>query len=178
MLFKQGNLGMRLLLSFVLSLLLLQVAQAQAPLIPEELHEFAKENGCSPIEDFYEDTWNVGHPYVYGYLPGPKEESAVLWCRGLEEGKEKLFLLFMFENTQHELAKCPHKIEWKYSYPPLGLSVYNNQETDLGEFVYLADRQRKGPEDKMTNNAILNGDDGGSNLFYCYEGEWLVRSRH
>ena len=174
-----GDLAMRLLLSLVVGLLFLQVAQAQTLLIPEELHEFAKENGCSPIEEFYERPGNFGqHPYVYGYLPGPKEESAALWCQGLEEDEGKVFLLFMFENTQHELAKCPHKIEWKYSSPPLGLSVYKNQETDLGEFVYHANRQRKGPEDKMTNNAILNGDSGGSVLFYCYEGEWLVRGRH
>lgn len=178
MAFKQGNLAMRLLFSLILSLLFLQVARAQAPLIPEELREFAKENGCSPIEDFYEHSWNFGqHPYVYGYLPGPQEESAVLWCRGLEEGKGKLFLLLMFENTQHESARCPHKIEWKNS-GPLGLSVYTNQETDLEEFVYHSNPRQKGPKDKMTNNAILDEYDGVAHLFYCHKGEWLVRFRH
>ncbi len=177
MAFKQGNLAMRLLLSLAISLLFLQVAQAQALLIPEELHEFAKENGCSPIEDFYERPGMVGPPYVYGYLPGPQKESAVLWCQRGEKDERTFYLLFMFESTQHELAKCPHKIEWKNSYP-LGLSVYKNPETDLGEFVYHTDPQRKGPEDKMTNNAILSGDSAGNILFCCHKGEWLVLMRH
>ncbi len=176
MAFKQGDPDMRLLLLLVPSLLLFQAAQAQALLIPEELHEFAKENGCSQIEDFYERPGMVGPPYVYGYLPGRQKESAVLWCQRRDKDVRKFFLLFMFENTQHELAKCPNKIEWKNSYPS-GLSVYKNHETDLEGFFYHANPQRKGPEEKMTNNAILSGDSAGNILFYCHKGEWLVLMR-
>ncbi len=177
MAFKQANFATRLLLSLVISLLSLQVAQAQTLLIPEELHEFAKKNGCSPIEDFYERPGMLGPPYVYGYLPGPQKESAVLWCQRGEKDERTFFLLFMFENTQHELARCPNKIEWKNSYPG-GLSVYKDQETDLEEFVYHNPPHQRGPKRRMTNNAIQNRYDGLGILFYCYQGEWLYRIRH
>ena len=177
MAFKQGNLATRLFFSIVSSLLLFQIAQAQALLIPEELHEFAKEKGCSPIEDFYERPGMVGPPYVYGYLPGPQKESAGLWCQRGEKDERTFYLLFMFESTQHELAKCPHKIEWKHSYPR-GLSVYNDPETDLEDFVYHNPPHQKGPKEKMMNNAILSEYDGVGTLSYCHKGEWLVRMRH
>jgi len=57
MAFKQGNLGMRLLLLLVFSLLFLQVAQAQTLLIPEELHEFARENGWNQIQALVKERW-------------------------------------------------------------------------------------------------------------------------
>jgi len=174
--FKQGNLATKLSFSLVLSVFLLQVAQAQTLLIPEELHEFAKDNGCSPIEDFYERPGMLGPPYVYGYLPGPQETSAVFWCQKQEDSKRKFFLLFMFENTDHELTNCPHKVEWG-NYPR-GLSIYNDRETDLGGFVYLNDPMRKGPKEKMMNNAVLSEYDGVGVVFSCYKGEWLIRQRH
>lgn len=145
-------------------------------LLPEELLNLANQKGCASIADFYKDRPDIDPPYVYGYLLGPKEDSAAFWCQKTQNGKKRYFLVFMFKKSNNELCNCPDIIEWQ-NYPG-GLSIYRNAKTTLDGFVYINDPKRKVSKNvKLTNNAIRSYYDGLEEIFYCYKGEWLVRMR-
>lgn len=147
------------------------------PIMPEELIAYAAENGCEQVGDFFKRPGMVNPPYVYGYLPGLAEDSAVLWCQVKHGEDRKFLLLIMMKRRGHESAKCSAKLEWP-NYPG-GLSIYKDKRTTLDEFVYLANPKRRGPRNvKLSGNAILSEYDGVDELFYCYKGEWLTRQRH
>jgi hypothetical protein len=145
-------------------------------LLPEELLNLARQSGYVPIADFYKDRPDVEPPFVYGYLPGPKEDSAAFWCQKTKNKETKYFLVFLFKNRNHELCNCPDIIEWQ-NYPG-GLSIYKDTNATLDRFVYITDPKRKVPKNvKLTNNAVRSYYDGLEEIFYCYKGEWLVRMR-
>jgi len=151
---------------------------SEAPLImPDELIAYTAENGCQQVADFFKRSGMVNPPYAYGYLSGPREDSAALWCQSGQGDERKFLLLVMTTKRVAELAKCPTKIEWR-NYPG-GLSIYKDRRTTLDAFVYVADPQRRAPTNvKLSGNGILSEYDGVEALFYCHEGAWLVRQRH
>lgn len=148
------------------------------PLLPEELLILAKSEGLDQVNDFYVNRPGMlNPPYIYGYLQGPKENSAVFWAQKKENNKKKYFLLIMEKRRNNNKNVCSEKIEWN-SYPR-GLSIYKNRNTTLDDFFYLRDRNKRLPKNiRMENNAILSEYDGVEVLFYCYNGEWVVRIRH
>jgi hypothetical protein len=150
--------------------------QKSHQLLPEELLNLARQKGYAPITDFYKDRHDIEPSYVYGYLPGPKENSAAFWCQKDYKGEKKYFLVLMFKNRNHELCNCPDTIEWQ-NYPG-GLSIYKNANTTLDGFVYMNNPKKTVPKNvRLTHNAIRSYYDGLEELFYCYKGEWLVRMR-
>lgn len=166
----------RLLLAF-LSFALLDVtpARAQNLLIPEELNEIANANECSQIEAFYQRPGMVNPAHVYGYVSQDEWKSAAFWCKKKITSTKPYVLLFMFreDDAKHELAKCPHQIEWA-DYPG-GLSIYRDRKRTLDSFRYLDDRAKRGPKGaRMKYNAIMSEYDGVAEIFYCFRGKWLV----
>ena len=148
-------------------------ASVDTLIMPQELISFAEENGCSQISEFYERDGMVNPPFVYGYLPARDDLSAAFWCKKLEKSEHPYILLFFIKDAAGALMKCPTRIEWK-NYPG-GLSVFR-QKITLEGFVYINNPKRKAPRKlRMTQNAILSEYDGVSELFYCHQGEWLVR---
>jgi hypothetical protein len=173
----------------LVALLVSGIAAGQVNNMPSELVAFAAKNGCSQVDDFFgARPGMVSPPYVYGYLPGPKENSAAFWCQKKEGDERRFFLLIMhrrapaeypsdLKDVEHELARCPNKLEWT-NYPG-GLDVYKDRRTTLADFVYVKNPRRRPPSNiKLTNNAILSAYDGVEELFYCYKGDWLMRFRH
>lgn len=151
----------------------------EVKIMPEELLEVASRHNCVQITDFYEDRPGPVDPvYVYGYVPGEKWDSAVFWCKNPQAREFPYTLVFFFRKSDHELTRCPDRIDWKN--PPGGLSVYLEKDTRLAEeFVYIKDPKRKVPKKAtMRTNGIMSYYDGVEELFYCYKGEWLVRQRH
>src|SRR3990172_1931605 len=63
--------------------------------LPEELRNLAAGIGCKAVPGFYDRLGMVEPPYLYGYLPGDKEESAVFWC--YREAESKPYLLVFVE---------------------------------------------------------------------------------
>jgi hypothetical protein len=145
--------------------------------MPKELVDFARQNGCTQVADFFDRPEQVGPPYVYGYLPGSKEGSAILWCEKSDAGGRHFFLLVMLTNEQqkqYEEASCPRRIEWLGGYPG-GLEVYNGDEW-LWKFVYMNDPKKSGPKGvRMAGNAIRTSFGGTASVLYCHKGRWLVR---
>ena len=153
------------------------LASAETLLMPRELVEFARQNRCEQIDDFFDRTATVDPPYAYGYLPGPAMSSAVMWCQTRENGKRQFFLLVMLKNeTQqaYEGSKCPRRVEWLEGYPG-GLRIYPGAEF-LEKFVHLRQPQKPGPKDvRMNGNAIWSEYGGTGSVLYCYQGQWLVK---
>src|SRR2546428_12688344 len=52
--------------------------------MPEELSAYAMSKGCEEVRDFFKRPGMINPPYVYGYLEGRREGSAVLWCERRE----------------------------------------------------------------------------------------------
>jgi hypothetical protein len=165
-------------------------AYAEGHIMPSELVEFARKNDCGQVSDFFSSSrvGMVNPPYVYGYLPGRSSDSAAFWCEK-QSGKERRFFLIIMHrqlpqqipadlrDVKHELARCPNKLET--SAYPSGLEIYKNPQMTLDGFVYVSDPQKRPPRNtKLVHNAILSSYDGGEQLFYCYDGSWVVRIRH
>lgn len=149
-------------------------------MMPKELVQFAHANGCDQVSNFYEaDTGAIHPPFVYGYLPGDEQNSAVFWCRQKVKNKEYKYMLLLLLKSQHELAKCSNKVEWPSTfYYPGGLSVYKNNKDTLDDFFYLDDVKRKVPKGLyLKHPAILSMMPGLEETFYCHNGKWLVRMR-
>jgi len=146
--------------------------------MPRELVEHAREIGCAQIEDFFDVNEMIGPPYVYGYLPGPPEDSAAFWCEKRKGGERQFFLAIKAKQGSlvGSLA-CPRLIAWHN--PPHGLDIYRDLNESLEEFTYLDSPKVKGPRDgRVLHNVIRSSVPGQSTTFYCHEGRWLVGSRH
>ena len=99
---------------------------AQASItMPEELSAYAMSKGCEEVRDFFTRPGVVNPPYVYGYLEGQREGSAVLWCER-REGEGRRFRLLVLTRGKTE-SRCPLMLEWR-SYPG-GLSIFSDRRT-------------------------------------------------
>lgn len=152
-------------------------ASAETLIMPRELVEYARQNGCEQIDNFFDREETVGPPYAYAYLPGPATNSAVMWCQNRAGGERRFFLLVMLTNEhqqEYEGAKCPRRVESPGGYPG-GLRIYPGTEF-LEKFVYLRQPRRPGPKGvRMNGNAIWSEFGGTGSVLYCYQGQWLVR---
>src|SRR3989442_2570143 len=63
--------------------------------MPEELSAYAMSKGCEEVRDFFKRPGMINPPYVYGYLEGRREGSAVLWCERREGGSRRGRLIGM-----------------------------------------------------------------------------------
>jgi hypothetical protein len=138
----------------------------------------ARNKGYEQVTEFYKNRPGIlNPPYVYGYLPGPKENSAVFWCQKEHNDKQTFYLMFMFKNRTHKLCNCPDVIEW-HNYPK-GLSICSGRDVMLDGFVYINEPKKEVPKNvRLIHNAILSEYDGVEEIFYCHDGEWVVMIRH
>src|SRR2546427_6711086 len=65
-----------------------EMAYSETAIMTQELTEFAAKNNCTQLSDFFDRRPGpVNPPYVYGYLPGDEESSAVFWCKNTKPSK-------------------------------------------------------------------------------------------
>jgi len=150
-------------------------ASADALVMPRELVDYARSQGCAPIEDFYERPGMVNPPYVYGFAGGEPEDSAALWCRKTEKS-DKPYLLLLKVSDPKKLDGCPARIEWWN--PPKGLSVETRASLKLSDFHFAAEPKRAGPMTTISNARVIVGEyDGVEDVFVCHQGAWLFMLR-
>jgi hypothetical protein len=151
------------------------VSVADTLVMPRELVDFARSQGCTPIDEFYERPAMINPPYVYGFASGDAENSAALWCRKLEKSDEP-YLLLLKVAREELLGGCPPRIEyWNY---PKGLSVQTMTSLNLSEFRVAVDPKHHGPRIVVpTAKVIVSEYDGLEEVFLCYRGAWLIRTR-
>jgi hypothetical protein len=147
-------------------------------MMPRELVQYAKDIGCSQVEDFFDVEGMIGPPYVYGYLVGRPEDSAAFWCEKKEDGERTFFLAIKVQPGKAEgPLGCPRLIASK-NYPG-GLELHRNPNESLEEFRYVDSPNQKGPRGTaIVHNAIKSSVPGTSTTFYCQNGRWLIRLRH
>lgn len=149
-----------------------QTASTEALVMPRELVDVAHANSCEPINDFFERPGMVDPPYVLGWLPGNKEDSAVFWCKKKDGGEKPYKLMFMPADPK-QLGGCPAIIESRNR--PRGLSIETRSRLALNTFRYLAKPQRTGPATVVPKAKVLvNTYDGVGEDYYCHKGQWLV----
>jgi hypothetical protein len=79
---------------------------AQTLVMPIDLVEFARANGCSQIDDFFgPQSPGKNPPYVYGWIPGTDESSAVFWCKKDEKSDKPYKLIFKARDPKQ--LGCP-----------------------------------------------------------------------
>src|SRR2546428_6953928 len=74
--------------------------------MPEELSAYAMSKGCEEVRDFFKRPGMINPPYVYGYLEGRREGSAVLWCER-REGESRRVRLIVMSPRQTEAPGPP-----------------------------------------------------------------------
>lgn len=164
---------MRILLVACLCLVV-QIALADTLVMPRELVDAAHANRCDPINNFYNRPGMVNPPYVYGWLSGESEESAVFWCRSMGKSDKPYKLVIKVRNSKL-LAGCPAAIEW-WNFPG-GLSIETPTELSLNAFHYVATPKRNGPRETIHQaKVIVSYYDGLTDVFYCHKGRWLFKS--
>ena len=150
--------------------------------MPQELVDFAFANGCAPIQNFFNRPGMIAPPYVYGWLPGDKENSAVFWCKKTDKGEKLYRLMFVTLTSPNpvsltdpkQLGGCPATIEWQ-SFPA-GLSIETRPRLVLNTLHYAA-TGRPGPSLTVRNAKVLvNYYDGLTEVFFCFRGHWFFDS--
>ena len=166
-----------MILGLLLNLILASGTFADTYVMPKELVQHAEKNDCSQVNEFFNRPGMLNPPYVYGYLSGEEENSAVFWCqKRIADDKPHVLLVFM-KGPPDSRSTCPQEIEWWNQ--PGGLSLYLEKSANLGMFKYLRDPQRSGPSNvRLTHKGIMSSYDGVSTMFYCHKGEWFFRLTH
>jgi hypothetical protein len=154
-------------------------AESKIKIMPEDIVQIASINKCQQIDDFYERPGMVNPPYAYGFYEGEVGDSFVFWCEVKKKEATQYYLVIYSDQAKKQAKKeshkeCPNKIAWS-NYPG-GLSIYSGSNTIMDGFVYVNNPRKKAPQNIiLTHNAIRSYYDGLEELFYCYNGEWLVR---
>jgi len=149
-------------------------SSADTLVMPRELVDLARTNGCSQISDFFERPGKVSPPYVYGWFPGDPERSVAFWCRKNEQSKVPFKLVFKVADAK-QLQGCSATFDWPYAR---GLSIETRHGLALREFRYISASKRVAPTTVVTSaRVIVNEYDGLEDVFYCDGRDWLVSSR-
>ena len=139
-----------------------------ASILPEDLREVAGELGCGEIQGFYDRPGMVEPPFLYGYFPGPKEDSALFWCQEATSGE------FRFVSVR--AGSSVNSFLWR-NYPG-GLSVAGRETWDLAEFRYVDAPDEPGPMEETSRPPVQSEYDGVITLLYPLGDRWLFRILH
>lgn len=151
-------------------------AESTVKIMPDELLKIAAKCNCEQVDDFYNRPGMIGPPYVYGFLQGEQENSAVFWCR--EKNTTKRYLLVLASRKSF-FDDWTYEIIIKTENPPRGLSIFKNCKISLDKFSYISRPKKRGPKDILpSSNVILSTYDGVSEYYYNHEGSWLISQWH
>lgn len=145
------------------------IVGAQNSQLPEDLDALASQLNCGPVPEFFARPGMVDPPYMYGHMPGPREDSAVFWCFREED---RSYLLVTMHN-----GELDSHFSW-HNYPG-GLSLAEQANWELSDFHFVDDPHKTGPSGVVTQYRPIQDEyDGAITLFYRHEGRWLYRMFH
>lgn len=151
---------------------------AENLVIPKVLNEIVEQNGCKQVSDFYERLETVQRPpYHLNYIGWGKKNYAV-WCTNDMDKKDylrKYTLLVKFEEENHELGKCPNKIE---NIKLIGGLEIIDDDSAIDWFYYLDTKKKLTSTSKISSLAIKSIFDGTGRIFACSNGRWVARGLH
>jgi hypothetical protein len=167
---------LKLLFTSSATLLSATLAAAETLTMPRELVEYAQEQGCQPIGDFFERPGPINPPYAY-FAPVlvADEEGAALWCQKSGAGRAQ-YVLLIKGSSERLFGTCPARIDyWNY---PGGLSLESRRDLRLNEFRLASAPDKPGPDVSVSQEVIVSSYDGVEAIFACYRGDWLYRMLH
>ena len=160
--------------------------------LPQELRNLAVTIGCEAVPGFYDRPGMIDPPYLYGYLPGNKEETAAFWCYR-KQAKESYLLVFVEGLGQARQGRVTSTIPWSafpgglsrfdtknvYWYDSEGVRLSDSEHLPLSEFRYVDNPKEHGPEEKTTKYTPVQAEyDGVVVLFYQDGDRWLFKVFH
>ena len=157
---------------FLLAFCSVVCAESTVKIMPDELLKIAGKCGCERVDNFYNRPGMIDPPYVYGFLPGERENNAVFWCQR-QHATPKYQLVLASRKTLFD--------DWSYeiiirteNYPG-GLSIVKNCKITLDKFYYISSSKKRGPKDVLpSSTVILSTYDGVSEYYYKHKGSWLI----
>ncbi len=152
-------------------------------IMPLELVYLAENNGYEEIDNFYSSSLpETNPPFLWGYREDlPLNQSAVFWCRKHNDSVSKdnnYYLLFASYSSHNAFNSLDIDfiIEWPHCG---GLSLCYDSILTLDSFVYIDELNKKGQKGiKLQKPAIKNENEAIIELFYEYNGNWLVYMKY
>src|SRR3990172_4624961 len=150
--------------------------------LPQELRNLAVTIDCEAVPGFYDRPGMVEPPYLYGYLPGNKEETAAFWCYR-KQAKEPYLLVFVEGLGQARQGRVTSTIPWSafpgglsrfdtknvYWYDSEGVRLSDSEHLPLSELRYVDKPKEHGPKENTTKYTPVQAEyDGVVVLFYQY----------
>ncbi len=161
-----------IIILFLLAFYSVVCAETTVKMMPDELLKIAAKCDCEQVDDFYNRPGMTEPPYVYGFLPGEQENSAVFWCRKKDENKKYLLVLASRKSFSEDWS---YEIIIKTRNYPRGLSIVKNCKISLDNFIYVSNATKRGPKGVFpSSNVLLSTYDGLSDYYYNYKGSWLI----
>lgn len=138
--------------------------------LPEDLRVLRTKAGCGPVLGFLDRPGMIEAPYLYGVLPGDKENSAAFWCQ--RSADEKPYVLVVVDKGRAVAA-----IPWEVFRG--GLSRHDASGQALSDFRRVDDPKQRGPAGKTTEFPPLQSEyDGIITLFYRDGDQWFYQISH
>jgi hypothetical protein len=154
------------------------MTSAESLVVPRDIYEFIKSEGCEQVSDFFSDRTSVEHPpYAVSVLPWGKWELAV-WCTKdmkKEPSERRYSLLLRFDDPKNPLSKCPKRIDGIRFIGGLTFATVN----EPAEWYYFVGTTKKvGGKELLSTKAIKSIDDGTGDYYVCLGGKWAARRFH
>lgn len=147
-------------------------------LLPQVLRTEAEAAKCEDFSSWYAEAEVIDPPYLFGWLAGPKKESAAFWCllkyAGTDGPRETMQLVLVGKGN-----RCPSVLRfdgWGGRFP---ISVVRSQNIRLNDYYYFDAPSKRGPAKTVPNARLLRiGNAGEGGQLFCYEGKWLIQVYH
>lgn len=170
----------KLFILFVVSLELSVNADSNSTdiiyIMPDELIQIAKQNGCKQIDDFYDRPAIWGPVFVSGTIGNPEAAVRVFWCENLETTEVKRFSLIIHPQGDTDSSCGQAKLYW-WNYPG-GLKIQSLSEYGHSEFRDISDYKLVEIDEDNSGNVIVGEYDGVISVFYCDNGKWRYKTYH
>jgi len=146
--------------------------------VPRDLYEFIKSQGCEPISDFFNDRVSAEYPpYAVRVLPWGKWEIAV-WCtKDIKKphSEREYSLLVRFDDPKNPLAHCPKRID---GIKFIGGLTFKAVDEPADWYHFIGSRKKVGDKERLSTKAIQSIYDGTGDYYVCVNGQWASRGFH
>lgn len=166
--------------ALVMAVLVLPTAAVSAEnlVVPRDLYEFIKSEGCEQISDFFNARVSAEYPpYAVRVLPEGKREIAV-WCtKDIKKphAEREYSLLVRFDDPKNPLANCPKRID---GIKFIGGLTFTTVNEPVDWYYFVGSRKKVADEGHLSPKAIESVYDGTGDYYICVDGQWASRSFH
>ena len=165
--------------ALAISLLLLPSAAAGENLVvPRDVYEFIKSEGCEQVSDFFDDRVSAEYPpYAVRVLPWGKREIAV-WCTkdtGKPHSEREYSLLLRFDDPTNPLAQCQKRID---GIKFIGGLTFKAIDEPADWYYFVRSTKKVTGKGRLSTTAIQSVYDGTGHYYVCVNGQWASRFLH